>query len=420
MSAVRLTKRIVDALRARDKVFIAYDLDLKGFGVRMTPAGAKTFVLEYRPGTGGRAVAKKRLSIGSTNILTPEQARRIAKDHLAAIRGGADPLAARAAAKNSLTVDQLGEMFLSEHIATKRKKSTLDLYSYAIRKCVSPAMGRRAATEIVKADVLKLHHSMRDRPVTANRTLAALSSLFAWAGKVETGYVPEGFNPAARIEKNKEQGRERFLSTVELERLGKALDDAETIGLPWDTDDQGPKAKHLAKPENRITKLSPYTTAAIRLLILTGCRLREILHLRWGEVDFERGLLFLPDSKTGRKTIILNGPALSILSGLPQSGTFVIAGASPARPRSDLNRSWTAVRRRAGLDGLRLHDLRHSFASVGVGAGLGLPIVGKLLGHTQASTTNKYAHLDADPLRRVSEIIGAQIDQAMRASERQQ
>jgi integrase len=159
--------------------------------------------------------------------------------------------------------------------------------------------------------------------------------------------------------------------------------------------------------------IGPHAAAAIRLLIFTGARLREILHLRWAHVDFERGLLLLPTSKTGKKTIVLNAPALAILSALPRSGEFVIAGTSLDNPRSDLKKPWKAVAARAGLTGVRIHDLRHTHASVGAGAGLGLPIIGKLLGHTQTATTQRYAHLDNDPLKKASEHIGSHLAAAM-------
>jgi integrase len=175
--------------------------------------------------------------------------------------------------------------------------------------------------------------------------------------------------------------------------------------------------KHAKKPHNRFVKLHPSVALAMRLLLLTGCRLREILHLCWDEVDFERGLLLLPDSKTGRKTVILNAPALALLSDAPRLGVYVIAGdkagAKDEKPRSDLKKPWAAVTKRAKLDNLRIHDLRHSFASFGAGGGMGLPIIGKLLGHTQAATTARYAHLDADPLRRASNAIGNSIAAAM-------
>ena len=161
-----------------------------------------------------------------------------------------------------------------------------------------------------------------------------------------------------------------------------------------------PKAKHLPKAKNRFTKIGPFAAAAIRLLLFTGCRLREILHLRWENVDLERGLLFLPDSKSGRKTVILNAPAMAVLTGLKRIGSYVVPGDGPEKPRADLKRPWEAVARRAGLEGVRLHDLRHTF-------------IGKLLGHTQASTTQRYAHLDNDPLRRAAESIGGRIKAAM-------
>jgi integrase len=234
--------------------------------------------------------------------------------------------------------------------------------------------------------------------------------MFSWGST--HGYVPEAFNPASRIEKYQEKRRERFLSSVEIERIGEALREAETIGLPWEPD-PNKKSKHAPKDESRRVKVSAEAVAAIRLLLLTGARLREILHLRWEYVDFERGLLLLPDSKTGRKTIILNAPALLILEGLDRISEYVIPGEDPEKPRSDLKRPWAAVSARAGLKSVRLHDLRHTHASFGAGSGMGLPIIGKLLGHTQSATTARYAHLDADPLRRASNKIGGAIAAAL-------
>jgi integrase len=200
------------------------------------------------------------------------------------------------------------------------------------------------------------------------------------------GLVPDGLNPARGIEKYAEEGRERFLSTDELVRLGAALRKAETEGIAWELAQDKPISKHVPK-KNRRTVIGPHAAAAIRLLLFTGCRLREILHLMWQHLDFERGLLFLPDSKTGKKTIVLNAPALAVFKGLDRVGDYVIFGEDPKEPRTDLKRPWSLVTREAGLEGLRIHDLRHSFASFGAGGGLGLPIVGKLLGHANAVTT---------------------------------
>jgi integrase len=222
-------------------------------------------------------------------------------------------------------------------------------------------------------------------------------------------------NPAKAIERYPEQGRERYLTSAELERLGAALNEGETIGLPYAVDESRANAKHAPKPDKRRTKLDPFAAAAIRLLILTGARLREILDARWENVDLERGVIFLADSKTGRKPIYLSAAAQTVLASLPRvnGNPHIIAGEREGAPRADLKKPWAAVTKAAGLDGLRIHDLRHSFASIGAGASLGLPIIGKLLGHTQAATTHRYAHLDADPMRRAAETIGATIAAAM-------
>jgi integrase len=224
--------------------------------------------------------------------------------------------------------------------------------------------------------------------------------------------VPEGTHPARGIDKFKESHRERFLTGEELEWLGSAIREAETSGIPWTVDDSKPSAKHVPKSV-RSTKISPYAVAALRLLLFTGCRLREILHLRWEHLDLERGLLFLPDSKSGRKTVILNAPALTVLNGLERVGPYVVPGDDPEQPRHDLKRPWNTITKRSGLTGVRLHDLRHTYASFGAGGGLGLPIIGRLLGHAQAATTARYAHLDNDPLRRASEAIAGRIAAAL-------
>ena len=234
-------------------------------------------------------------------------------------------------------------------------------------------------------------------------------------------------NPCKGIKRNPEEGRERFLSGEELARLGNALAEAERTGLPCDIDDTKPTAKHAPKPENRRRKIDPFAIAAIRLLILTGARLNEIMTAKWDYIDFERGLMNLPTSKTGKKSIFLSAAALEVLSNLPrvEGNQYVLPGEGKkdvstdkggnriAAPRADLKRPWAAVTDAAGLQGLRIHDLQHSFASIGAGASLGLPIIGKLLGHSQPATTARYAHLDADPMRRAVETIGNTISAAM-------
>ena len=180
-------------------------------------------------------------------------------------------------------------------------------------------------------------------------------------------------------------------------------------------DAENPKSKHAPKPGTRRAPLDPFAAAAIRLLILTGARLREILHLKWSDVDLGRGLLFLPDSKTGKKVVYLSDQAAAVIKSLPpiEGTVYVIAGGKAGRPRSDLKRPWAAIRKAAKLQDVRIHDWRHSFASIAVGENMGLPVVGKLLGHANQATTQRYAHLDSNPLKKAADVIGNRIESAM-------
>ncbi len=408
MTSLKITKRAIDALAPDAKPFVAFDSDLAGFGVRVMPSGAMSYVVEYRPHGGGRGVSKRRLTIGRVGVLTPDQARRAAADTLAKVRLGGDPAASIMEKRRALTVAALCEAFEAEHLKAKVKSSTAGAHSLALAR-LKAAHGSIKAEALTRGHVAALHLRMGDTPYAANRALAVWSKLYSWAGV--RGIAPKGLNPARGIERYREQGRERFLTGEELARLGDALRLAETEGLAWDVDEAKPGAKYLPREKNRRRVLDPFAISAIRLLILTGARLREILHAQWNQVDWERGILYLAESKTGRKPIYLNAPAQAILVSLPRidGNPHIIAGAKSGEPRADLKKPWEAVRRAADLDGLRLHDLRHSFASVGAGASLGLPIIGKLLGHTQPATTQRYAHLDADPMRRAVDTIGATI-----------
>ena len=378
----KLTKRIVDAAAPEAERYIVWDSSLKGFGLRVEASGTKAFLVRYR--SAGR---KRFLTIGRFGQLTPEQARGLAQETLASVRRGFDPADERRKERAAISVAELVEKFLDEHVDAKRKKATAQHYRNLLETYLLPKHGSRKAHDFTRAELARLHLSLQDRPYQANRLLAVIGSMYSFGER--HGLIPEGNNPAAKIERFAESRRERFLSTEELGRLGDAFRKFEFDG-----------------------RFGP-AIAALRLLLFTGARLREILHLRWDYVDFERGLLFLPDSKTGRKVIALNGPAVAVLKSLERVGPFVVPGARFDIPRADLKKPWAAVIEAASLSGLRIHDLRHSFASIGAGAGLGLPIVGKLLGHTQAATTQRYAHLDNDPIRRAADLIGASIEAAL-------
>ena len=387
--ATKLTKRTVDGLVPGGKPFIIFDTDIKGLGCRVMSTGVKTFVLEYRPGAGGRGVNKRRLTLGHYGAMAVEQARKAALDALADIRQGHDPQAEKTRQRAGLTLGDMLGAFLADHVGKKLKPKTARGYADALVK-VRAALGNAKAEDLTRAQVAALHKAMSASPYHANKMLAVLSSAFAWA---ETqGLIPEShINPAIKIVRYRQSGRERFLTADELERLGAALRTAE------------------AK--------DPLPVAAIRLLLLTGARLREILTAKWDYLDVERGVLFLPDSKTGKKPIVLSAPALAVLADLPRlaGNPFIFPGQRDNAPRANLRDPWIAVTRAAGLEGLRLHDLRHSYASVGVAASLGLPIIGKLLGHAHAATTQRYAHLGNDPVRAAAEMIGAKIAESLGA-----
>lgn len=423
MPTLRLTRRNIATIRPEAKPVIWFDTDVKGFGLKIQPTGSRSWIVEYRPGAGGRGVAKKRIKIGGEE-LPPEMAREAATKLLASVSLGADPAGGRASERAAVTVTDLIDMFLERHVERKRKASSAASYRGIFNVHVKPTIGAKRAPLVTRADIDKMHTSIsaktegdrrRGGIFVANKALAIISAMYGWAAGV--GLVPEGFNPASRVERFKEHRRERFLNADELGRIGSALLEAETIGLPYEVDETTQSAKHNRKPENRRVILPRHVTGAIRLLMFTGCRLREILHLEWSHIDFQRGIAFLPDSKTGKKAIVLPDPALLILKELPRLGRYVVAsqsaGLADENPRADLKKPWAAVSRHAGLHGVRLHDLRHSYASVGAGSGMGLPIIGKLLGHANPSTTQRYAHLDADPVRVAANAIADKISASM-------
>ena len=385
---IKISKRTVDAAKAANERYILWDSDLKGFGVRVEASGTKSFLVRYRH--QGR---RRFLSLGRFGEITPEQARFLAQKALSRVRDGIDPADQRSQDREAITVRSLVEQFLDDHVDKKRKPKTVIEYRSVLERYLLPKFGSRKAQEMLRADLAKLHLSMKETPYQANRLIATVASMYSYGEK--HGLTPENFNPAKRIDRFGETRRERFLSSEELGRLGHALRELDESGR--------------------------YGTAisALKFLLLTGARLREALNLKWSYVDLERGILLLPDSKTGKKTVTLNAPSMEILVNLKAKADresfndYVFYGARPDVPRSDLKKPWAAVTKLAVLEELRIHDLRHSFASVGAGAGLGLPIVGKLLGHTQAATTQRYAHLDIDPLRRAADAIGETIISAL-------
>ncbi len=361
-----------------------WDTEAKGFGCRVQRGGSKSYIVHYRVGSG-RGAPLRKLTIGKHGApWTPETARKEARRLLGMIEGGADPAADKIARKEAPTVADLAERFLAEHAEAKRKASTATEYRRLLDRIILPALGKRKVIDIIRHDIGKLHHGLRDAPYQANRVLAVLSKMFNLAE--QWGLRPDGSNPCRHVEKFGERKRERMLSPAELARLGDAL------------------AAHQG---------SPYAVAAVKLLMFTGARLGEVLGLRWDWIDFDRGEARLPDS--GAKTLHLPPPALAVLAELPrQDGNpHVIVGHKTGAAMVNLEKPWRAIRALAGLDDLRLHDLRHAFASVAASSGMGLPIIGKMLGHTQAATTHRYAHLASDPVKAAAAAVAGKIAAAM-------
>ena len=382
----KLTKRSVEALRVQATNYIAFDAELPGFGVRIMPSGKRFFLVQYR-----RHGRTRRVMLGQFGPLTAEVARRQALMLLAQARsGGSDPAAERDALRQSLTVEQLGARFLKEHVAVRCKPTTQSEYRRSVELFIDPFLGKQRIRSVTTADVAELHGSLSYIPYQANRTLGVLSKMMSVAEI--WGLRDRHSNPCEDIQRYPEHKRERFLSLKEVKALGRALDAAESDGSE-----------------------GKYACTAFRLLLLTGCRLSEIQRLRWEHVYLDEGELRLPDSKTGAKTVHLGAAAIALLRSLPrvEKNPFVIAGKNSGWYLTDLQRPWRRIRSVAVLNEVRIHDLRHTFASGGLAVGEGLSMIGKLLGHTQVQTTARYAHLAADPVKQAADKIAERLAGAL-------
>lgn len=389
----KIEKRTVDRLAPADgKRTILWDTDIAGFCVRCSASGAsKVYAIKYRIKRSGRI---RWLTIGAHGKITASQARLKAREVRAMVELGEDPMEARDAQSAILSFKEAWALFMSDHIEAKRKQKTIHDYMALARKHILPAIGGLKLDKVGHAEIAKLHRMVnragpngKQRPREANYTLAVLSSFFSWCLRSR---LMSGENPASGIEKYPENKRERFLSDAEYTRLGQVLVRAE-------------------KTEN------PFAVAALRLLMLTGARKSEILTAQWDWVDRERQVLKLPDSKTGKKEIMLSQTELNVLGALPrlQNNPFIIAGHKPGTHYVNLQKIWSRIRKQAGLDDVRIHDLRHSFASKAAGGGMNLPVIGALLGHTQAQTTQRYAHIGQSPLRLAKDKVSASIAEAL-------
>ena len=379
----KLTKRTVEALKIEAKDYFVWDSQIAGFGLRVMPSGAKTYQAQYRK--GGRT---RRVSLGRHGKITAEQARKLAQEVMGSVAKGDNPAENISQHRRAPTIAALCDRFFEQHVLQNCKPSTQGEYRRAIELFIKPAIGSFKTVDVERKDISNLQEKHRDKPYQANRTLGVLSKMFnlseIW------GMRPDGSNPCRHVPKYREVKRERYLSKAELRQLGTTLTELEAEGAE-----------------------TPYIGAAFRLLTLTGCRLSEIQTLRWDYIT-ERGIE-LPDSKTGSRRIPLPSAAKVVLASLqnPDANPFVIAGKLPNTHITDLQHPWRRIRARAGLTSVRIHDLRHTYASNAVSGRMPIQMVGKLLGHTQLQTTMRYAHLADDPVNRAAEENASALDAAM-------
>ena len=372
----KLTRRAVEALKANGADTVYWDGELTGFGVRVRKSGRRNYVLQTR--VRGKL---RWFTIGQHGRITPDEARVAALEILAQAKMGIDPRDADAKRKAEPVMTELGRRFLEEYVPNHCKPSTQGEYRRSVELFIDPAIGEMRISEVERKDIAKLHFDLRDKPYQANRTLGVLSKMFSLAEI--WGLRPDGSNPCRHVKRYKESKRERFLSPEETERLGEVLTEAESE--------------------------MPSAVAAFRLLLLTGCRLSEIQFLRWEYVRDD--CIELPDAKTGGRVVPLGPEARAVLTALPreEDNPWVIRGKVPGTHLTDLQRPWRRIRERAELEDVRIHDLRHSYASRALALGESLTMIGKLLGHTQVQTTARYAHLARDSIQNAAARITGSI-----------
>lgn len=372
----RLTKRTVDNIFATGSDHFVWDQHLPGFGLRVSPKGQKSFLIQYR--YQGRT---QRMRLGRLGLITADEARKKAKVLLGEAEAGKNPALVASAKRKAPHLSDVAKRFVTEHVETRLKPRTQANYISVLKSYILPQIGHRRITEITLADLTALHTSLSEKPSQANRCILVMSKLLNLSEK--WGLRTMGSNPCGHIQLFADKKRNRFLDRTELKRLWDTLDEAYldgTAGL--------------------------YAINAYKLLILTGCRLGEIQTMKWEYIRGNR--VEFPDSKTGYKRLPLNAAAMEILRQTPQKkgNPYVICGEKCGAHIVNLQKSWRRVREKADLPSLRIHDLRHTFASQAVMNGTPLALVSKLLGHSKITTTMRYAHLADSELLQASEGIG--------------
>ena len=396
---VKLTKRIIEQAQPKEKRFVIWDTEVRGLGLRITPPSTatgddprprKAFILNYRTAD----TTQRRMTLGLFGSdLTLEQARKLAQARLSEVAAGADPLTTKKEGREAPTVSRLCDRYLEEHARPHKKPSSLRNDELIINNYVKPKLGGKKLVALDFDEVAGLHNAMRETPYLANRTVALLSKMLNLAEQWKLR--PLHSNPCRHIKRHPEKKRTRKLSEIEIARLAKILEAAESGGLEL--------------------QINSHVIAALRFVMFTGCRIGEALSLKWSEVDLEAGCLWLEDSKTGAKDIALNSAAREILKAQPRlEGTVhVFPGRKKGQPLTDIKKPWAKLRDRASLGNMRLHDFRRTFAATAAAGGLSLYQIGQLLGHKSQQTTARYSDLLQDPKRHASEQVAQALMRAI-------
>ena len=406
MAAGRITKRTVDTLKVTDKEYVHWDGELTGFGVRVRPSGSRSFIAVYR--TGGRNTPLRKVTIGAVGKIEASFARNEAQRIIRQSELGFDHASEKAKARAEMTFSKVCDLYLAEGCDTK-KPSTIATDKGRIERHIKPLLGKKRIGEITRTDIEKFMRDVangktatdertkaRGRAIveggkgTATRTVGLLGGIMTFAVSRQL----RADNPVRGVKRYPDKKGETFLSPADLAKLGMALAEMETEGA------------------------NPSAIAIIRLLAFTGARKNEIASLKWSELDLERGYLRLGDSKTGAKVIPIGAPAREVFAAQSaiNNSPYIFPASTGEKQFQGVERVWAKVKTRAGFPKLRLHDLRHSYASMGLARGDALPVIGAILGHTDVKTTSRYAHLADDPVRQAADGISESIKAALTQS----
>jgi integrase len=396
----KITKKAINELRPMDRAYTLWDSEIRGFGVKVLPSAQMSYVVQFRLGKGRSAkLFKKRIDeVGSISL---EKARLRAETWRDAAANGTDPVKVQQD-EAGRTFAKLAEDYLERHAGAKRTRIQDER---KLNRTLIKKLGRKAVSEISHRDIEDIHRALKQSPYEANRHVALLSKMFSLA--IKWGWLKK--NPATGITKYDEEPRERYMDHDEMVRLTAALSAYERdVAERWPQEN----SYHVVEAKCAVN--------AIRLMALTGARKGEVLSATWDQFDLEKGVWTKPSSHTKIKKVhrvTLSPPAMELVSGMqheaPDNEDYIF----PSRRSStghlqDVKRAWGKILELAEINNLRIHDIRHSFASILASSGSSLLIIGRLLGHTQPSTTARYAHLFDDPLRDAANKVGAAYDAA--------